>query len=108
MTAAIEAHGASLFAVVDHRANATRAGFKLPPTAVAIFGNPAVGTPVMQAAPDLALDLPSRVLVRTTADGTVEVVYRDPAAWAHRYGLRSDAVAGLTGLVGLVDDALDS
>lgn len=106
LTAAIRAHSATLFDVIDHAGHAARDGLELPPTTVVIFGNPAVGTPLMVAAPDLALDLPSRVLVRTSITGIVEVVYRDPASMAGQHGLGEESMAGLTGLVRIIDDAL--
>ncbi|MDN6201313.1 MAG: DUF302 domain-containing protein [Micrococcaceae bacterium] len=108
LTAAIAHHGATLFAVIDHAANAAEVDLELPPTAVVIFGNPAVGTPLMRGEPDLALDLPSRVLVREDATGMVEVVYLDPARLAERHGLESNQVKGLVGLTAIVDEALGS
>ncbi len=60
----------------------------------------------MPAAPSLALDMPSRVLVRSNPTGTVDVVYRDPAAIAMEHGLAEDSMAGLTGLIHIVDEAL--
>lgn len=107
LVAAIATHGATLFAVIDHAANAATIALHMPPTSVLLFGNPAVGTPLMVAAPDLALDLPSRVLVRSNAAGTADVVYVDPTALAERHGLGDDEVAGLAGLVRIIDDALN-
>ncbi|MDN5763685.1 MAG: DUF302 domain-containing protein [Microlunatus sp.] len=92
--------------MIDHTANAATVGLELPPTSVLIFGNPAVGTPVMLAAPSLALDLPSRILVRSTVNRTVDVIYLDPAELAERHGLAGDDVTGLAGLVRIVDDVL--
>lgn len=106
ITAAIATHGATLFDVIDHAKNAAQAGLELPPTSVVIFGNPVVGTPLMLAAPSLALDLPSRVLVRIDPTGAVDVIYRDPAALAREHGLADDSMAGLTGLIQIVDEAL--
>lgn len=107
LVAAIDARGATLFGVIDHAKNAAQAGLELPPTSVVIFGNPLVGTPLMLAAPSLALDLPSRVLVRSNPTGSVDVVYRDPAALASEHGLAEDSVAGLTGLIHIVNDAIE-
>lgn len=106
LIAAIGAHRATLFDVIDHAKNAAQVDLELPPTSVVIFGNPIVGTPLMLAAPSLALDLPSRVLVRSSPTGAVDVVYRDPAALAAEHGLAEVSVAGLTGLIRIVDDAL--
>lgn len=65
--------GMTIFAEIDHAGAATRAGLKMPSTKVLMFGNPKAGTPLMLAAPDVALDLPLRVLVRER-DGRVEVL----------------------------------
>lgn len=101
----ILAHGAKVFAVIDHAAGAEDVGLHMPPTTVVIFGDPAVGTRLMVDTPDVALDLPSRVLVRQVGD-CVEVAYTSPAALAARHGLAVDKVAGLSGLVTILDDAL--
>lgn len=107
LVTAIDAHGATLFDVIDHAENAAQVGLDLPPASVVIFGNPAVGTPLMVTEPNLALDLPSRVLVRRAESGQVEVVYRAPAALARGHGLPEESAAGLAGLIRIVDDALD-
>lgn len=106
LVSAVTAQGATVFAVIDHAANAAAVGLELPPTTVLIFGNPAVGTPLMRAEPNLALDLPSRILIRDNGAGTVELVYLDPIALAERHGLDDDEVSGLTGLIGIVDAVL--
>ncbi|MHB1063017.1 MAG: DUF302 domain-containing protein [Georgenia sp.] len=92
--------------MIDHAAGAEGAGLHMPSTTAVIFGNPAVGTPVMLAAPDVALDLPSRVLVRQAGDVVVEVVYTAPAALAARHGVAAGKMAGLSGLIKIIDDAL--
>lgn len=106
LVTAAATHGATVFAVIDHAANAAAIGLELAPTTVVIFGNPAVGTPLMREEPSVALDLPSRVLIREVDAGTVEVVYLDPAVLAERHGLDADEVAALTGLISIVDGAL--
>lgn len=105
LIATVEAHGARVFAVIDHARAAADAGFEMPPTSVVVFGNPAVGTPLMLLAPDLAVDLPSRVLVRQAGDA-VEIVYTPPAVVAARYGIPIRKAGALAGLVSIIDDAL--
>lgn len=83
---AIESHGMSLFARIDHAANAREAGMSMPPTTVLIYGNPKGGTPLMLAAPKVALDLPLRVLVRQREDGTAMIGFH-PVAALHRAGV---------------------
>lgn len=106
LTRELHERGIRLFATVDHAANARTVGMEMPPTTVVIFGNPAVGTPAMLTAPDLALELPSRVLVRENADETVSVVYADPVRIGERYGLSANLVQGLSGLTRVVEAAL--
>lgn len=110
LTDAAIAAGLTVFAIVDHSGGAHTAGLDMPETQVLLVGNPRVGTPAMLAAPDLALELPTRLLVRQGPSGTpgATVVFRDPAALARRYGLSAEQSSGLEGVVGLLDRALRS
>ncbi len=54
----LQANGVTLFAVVDHSGEAEKVGMKMPPTKLLIFGSPKAGTPLMQAVPRVAIDLP--------------------------------------------------
>ncbi len=65
----LQARGVTLFALVDHSREAEKAGMKMPPTKLLIFGNPKAGTPVMLAAPSSAIDLPFKILVWEDAQG---------------------------------------
>lgn len=76
-----------LMAEVDHAANADSVDRDLGPTTVLLFGNPELGTPLLQSARTLAIDLPQKLLVTERADGTVAVSYNDPAYLAERHGL---------------------
>ncbi len=108
LVATVTASGATVFATIDHAAGARSVGLDMPETQVLMVGNPAVGTPAMLATPDLALELPTRLLVRRaspSASGST-VVFSDPTALARRYGFSSEQVAGLVDLVALVDRAL--
>src|SRR5690242_2243415 len=94
--------GLKVFAVIDQSAKASAAGLSLRQTVLVIFGNPAAGTLVMQAAPLAALDLPLKVLV--WADGTqTKVSYVAPAALGARYGLTADLTAKLAGIDPVTD-----
>lgn len=88
---AVEGAGARIFARVDHAEGAARAEMDLRPTQVLIFGNPKVGTKVMQDAQTAGLDLPMRVLAYADGEGVVHVTYRAPAALAEAHGLPADA-----------------
>lgn len=89
----IEGSPASLVARVDHQKSATDAGLEMEPATVFIFGNPALGTPLMQADPKSAMDLPARVLIWEDADGT-QLGYLSAETLSERYDL-SDATEAL-------------
>jgi uncharacterized protein (DUF302 family) len=79
--------GISVFAHIDHAAEASKVGLPLRPTRVLIFGNPKAGTPLMQARQTLGLDLPLRVLVWEDGAGKVWLTYRPVAELARRHHL---------------------
>lgn len=86
LRAAIDRNEAlSVMAELDHAANAARVDMQLPPTRLLVFGNPALGTPLMQDAPTMALDLPQKMLVYEAEDGTVYLAYNDPFFLAERH-----------------------
>ena len=97
--------GVKLFAVIDHSGEAEAAGLELRDTKVVIFGAPRAGTPVMEAVPLAALDLPLKVLVWADGDQT-KVTYTAPAALAARYGLSDELVARLGAIEPLTDAAI--
>jgi uncharacterized protein (DUF302 family) len=86
LAAAVAARGAAVAARVDHAAAAATVGLALPPTEVLIFGNPRAGTPLMQAAQTIGIDLPLRALVWRDASGATYVGYNDPSRLARRHG----------------------
>lgn len=96
LEAQVKARGMSVFARIDHAAGASSAGLALRPTEVLIFGNPAGGTPLMQAAQTIGLDLPLKVLVWQDASGESWLSYNDPVWLARRYRLadETEMVAG--------------
>ena len=102
LTELIEARGMRLFAVIDQSAEARGVGLKLRPTTLVVFGSPAGGTPVMDAAPLAALDLPLKVLVWADGDQT-KVSYLSPGALADRYALHPDVAHNLAGIDPLTD-----
>jgi uncharacterized protein (DUF302 family) len=102
LSALVAGRGMKLFAVIDHSGEARANGLELRDTKVVIFGSPKAGTPVMQAAPLAALDLPLKVLVWADGDQT-KVTYTAPAALAARYGLGDELAAPLAGIDALTD-----
>jgi uncharacterized protein (DUF302 family) len=85
--ALLESKGIREFALIDHSAEATKAGLAMPKTQVVIFGNPKGGTPLMLAAPSVAIDLPLKLLVREDASGDVWVSYWSAQTLLQRHGL---------------------
>jgi uncharacterized protein (DUF302 family) len=83
----LRAKGVTVFALVDHSGEAEKAGLKMPPTKLVIFGNPKAGTPVMLSVPSSALDLPLKILIWEDAQGKVWVTYNSPAYLQERHSL---------------------
>jgi uncharacterized protein (DUF302 family) len=86
LTAALQRRDITLFAVIDHGAGARSVGLQLPDEVVLVFGNPAAGTPLMQADPRAGIDLPLRILV-WSEDGETRLAFHDPQAMAESYSL---------------------
>jgi uncharacterized protein (DUF302 family) len=95
--------GIKVFTVIDQRAEAIAVGLDLRETTLVVFGNPVAGTPVMQAAPLAALDLPLKILVWADGERGTRVSYADPSVVAARYGLAPEQAAVLKGVDGLTD-----
>src|SRR5271167_200630 len=79
--------GVRVFVVVDHSGEAEKVGMKMLPTKLVIFGNPKGGTPLMLAAPSIAIDLPIKILVWQDNQGNVWLSYNSPEYLAERHGL---------------------
>jgi uncharacterized protein (DUF302 family) len=103
---AIEGAGMRVFARIDHAAGAREAGLSMPPTVVLIYGSPKGGTPIMLAAPQSALDLPLRVLVREDAGGGVVVSFHPIVALLAASGVPADLSARLEPAQNLVLKAI--
>jgi uncharacterized protein (DUF302 family) len=95
VTQAIESAGMTIFARIDHAANARSVGLQMPPATVLIYGNAKGGTPVMLGTPLAALDLPLRVLVRETEDGKASIAFHPVKAMLGQAGVPEDAAARL-------------
>ena len=105
----LHAKGVTLFAVIDHGGEAEKAGMKMPPTKLLIFGNPKSGTPLMLAAPSSALDLPLKILVwedvREDAGGKVWISYNRPAYLEKRHGLPPELIPNIAVIEALAAQA---
>jgi uncharacterized protein (DUF302 family) len=85
----------TLFALIDHSGEAARVGMKMPPTKLLIFGTPKAGTPLMLAAPSIALDLPLKILVSEDAQGKVWLSYNSSEYLKERHGLPSNLLPNI-------------
>jgi uncharacterized protein (DUF302 family) len=102
LKAILAERGLQMFALVDHSGEAEKAGLKMPPTKLLIFGSPKAGTPLMLAAPSLAIDLPLKALVAEDQDGKVWVSYNSPEYLQQRHGIPQDLVKNIAGVAALV------
>ena len=92
---AIAGAGLTLFARIDHAAGARNVGMEMLPATVLIYGNAKGGTPIMLAAPQAALDLPLRVLVRQREDGHTAIAYHPVAPMLRRAGVATELATRL-------------
>jgi uncharacterized protein (DUF302 family) len=99
--------GLQVFAVIDHSGEAEKVGLKMRPTKVLIFGSPKGGTPLMVAAPSVAIDLPLKALVAEDAEGKVSVTYNDPEYLKERHGVPADLIKNLAGAGAVIAKAVE-
>jgi uncharacterized protein (DUF302 family) len=100
LVAAVSERGITVLARIDHAAAAAKVGMELRPTEVLVFGNPKVGTPLMQAEQTIGIDLPLRALVWQDSDSKTWLAYNDPNWLARRH--RADRGTDQT-LVGMTN-----
>jgi len=87
LQATLAAKAVTVFALIDHSGEAEKVGLQMPPTKLLVFGNPKGGTPLMLAAPSIAIDLPLKILVAEDDQGKVSVSYNSPTYLKERHGL---------------------
>jgi uncharacterized protein (DUF302 family) len=95
LRAILQAKGVTLFALVDHSGEAEKVGMRMRPTKLLIFGSPKAGTPLMLAAPSIALDLPLKILVSEDAAGKVWISCNSPQYLQERHGLPPELLANI-------------
>lgn len=95
LTGILQAKGVTLFALIDHSGEAEKAGMKMRPTKLLVFGSPKVGTPVMLAAPSIAIDLPLKTLIWEDGLGKVWLSYNSPAYLQGRHGVPQDLLQNI-------------
>ena len=107
LTRAFSEKGMQIFAVIDHSGEAAKVGLKMPATKVVIFGSPKGGTPLMLAAPSLAIDLPLKALVAETANAQTSVTYNDPEYLKDRHSVPADLIKNLAGAGAVIAKAVE-
>jgi len=105
LEALVKAKGITVFARIDHSGEAAKVGLQMRPAGLLIFGNPKAGTPLMNASPSIALDLPLKVLAWEDQKGKAWLSYNSAAYLQKRHGLKDEQTKGLAGLAALVEQA---
>jgi uncharacterized protein (DUF302 family) len=103
----LQSKGVTLFTVIDHSGEAQKVGMKMPDTKLLIFGSPKAGTPLMLAAPSIALDLPLKILVWEDAQAKIWVSYNSPAYLQARHGLPPELLANIAVIEALASKAAE-
>jgi uncharacterized protein (DUF302 family) len=106
LSALLKSKGVAIFALVDHSGEAEKAGLKMRPTQLLIFGNPKAGTPLMVAVPSTAIDLPLKALAWEDADGKVWLSYNSPDYLQQRHGFPSELEKNLAAVEPLLAQAV--
>ena len=99
--------GVTVFALIDHSGEAAKAGLEMRPTQLLIFGNPKGGTPLMVAAPSVAIDLPLKALAWQDAQGKVWLSYNAPEYLLQRHGIPADLLKNIAGPGALLQKAVE-
>jgi len=107
LKAILAERGLKMFALVDHSGEAEKVGMKMRPTKLLTFGSPKGGTPVMLAAPSVAIDLPLKALVAEDEGGKVWISYNSPEYLQQRHGIPQDLVKNIAGVGALVAKAVE-
>jgi len=103
----IQARGLAIFARIDHSGEAEKAGLKMRPTQLLIFGSPKQGTPLMIASPTLAIDLPLKALAWEDASGKVWLSYNTPEYLKQRHNIPDELLKNISGVGALLQKALE-
>jgi uncharacterized protein (DUF302 family) len=91
----LRSKGIALFALIDHSGEAEKVGIKMHPTKLLVFGSPKSGTPLMLAAPSIALDLPLKILIWEDDQGKVWLSHNSPEYLIKRHNLPRDLLKNI-------------
>jgi uncharacterized protein (DUF302 family) len=103
----LAAKGVTLFALVDHSGEAAKVGLAMPPTKLLIFGNPKAGTPLMQASPTTAIDLPLKILIAEDLRGVVHLSWNSPEFLQQRHSLPPESLPAIAVVANLASAAAE-
>lgn len=107
LEAVVKSKGIIVFARIDHSGEAEKAGLKMRPTQLLIFGNPKTGTPLMNSTPLVAIDLPLKALAWEDEKGKVWLSYNSPVYLKQRHGLKEEFMKNIAAIGNLVDQTLE-
>src|SRR4029077_6591021 len=107
LTEILLSKGLTLFALVDHSGEAEKVGMKMRPAKLFIFGSPRAGTPLMLAAPSVAIDLPLKILVWEDSEGRSWVSYNSPAYVQERHNIPPDLIQNIAAIDALATAAAE-
>ena len=105
LEALLKERGLLVFARIDFSGDAARAGLSMRAEQMLIFGSPKAGTPLMQAVPTVAIDLPLKALAWEDASGRTWLAYNAPEYVVHRHGLAATFAANLAASIPLLEAA---
>ena len=106
LEAILKSKGVTVFVRIDHSGEAEKAGLKMRPTQLVIFGNPGAGTPLMNSSPSVAIDLPLKALASEDGSGKVWLSYNSPEYMKQRHDLTEEFMKNIAVIGILVDEAL--
>ena len=98
-------HGLNVAARIDHGGDAAKAGLKMPPAQLLIFGNPLSGTPLMLASPTVAIDLPLKALAWQDDQGRVWLSYNSPSYIQQRHHVPHELLKNIAGIKSICEEA---
>ena len=93
----IQEENLTLFETIDHKTNATAVKMNLKPETVVVFGNPRMGTVLMNCNPSMGLDLPLRILVSTNYEGLTSFTYTNPEYWSLKHNIKDKNCLSILG-----------
>jgi uncharacterized protein (DUF302 family) len=106
LESSITSKGLTIFARIDFSGDAARAGLKMNPTRLLIFGSPKAGTPLMIATPSLAIDFPLKILVSEDETGKVWVSYNSPEYLRDRHHIPDNLLKNISGIVSISESVI--